>query len=94
MIDARLTTLAERKALLVTRANLDRVRVRFAVHEIVAIVSPPRRARRASALRPAAATIAGILVPLIGMTRLARWLRVASMAITVVRVVRNWNAYR
>jgi hypothetical protein len=91
MTTARLAALAERKALLVTRANLDRIRVNYAVHEVKALVTPPRRIARASALRPTAAMIARVAIPLIGMTRFARLLRVASVVLTVVRVARNWN---
>ena len=94
MPNARLATLADRKALLVTRASLDRLRVNVAVHEILAIVTPPRHIERTSALRHTAAAIARIVVPIIGMTRFAKWLRVASIAMTVVRVLRNWNAPR
>jgi hypothetical protein len=94
MTNPRLAALAERKALLLTRANLDRLRVKFAVHEIAAIVRPPRHIDRAGALRPTAATIASVVVPIIGMTRFAKWLRVASIAMTVIRVARNWNAPR
>jgi hypothetical protein len=94
MTNARLAVLADRKALLVTRANLDRLRVSVAVHEILAIVTPPRYVERTSSLRPTAAAIARIVVPIIGMTRFSKWLRVASIAMTVVRVVRNWNAPR
>ena len=93
-MSSKLTELSDRKALLLMRANLDRIRVNFAVHEVIAIVSPPRATPRANALRPTASMIAAIAIPVLGMTRFARWLRVASVVMTVVRVARNWNSSR
>jgi hypothetical protein len=86
--------LAERKALLVTRAHVDRARMTLALHEIRALVSPaPDRARSAQ-LRPTAATILRFAVPLLGMTRVARFVRIASYALTAYRIARNWNGGR
>jgi hypothetical protein len=83
--------LADRKALLVTRAELDRTRLSLAVHEIRGILHPPVDAARSAALRPAAATVVGLAVPLLGMRRFARWVRFTSLALTAYRVVRNWR---
>jgi hypothetical protein len=94
MSGIKLTALGDRKELLVMRANLDRIRVNFAVHEVMALASPPRDTPRAGALRPTASMIAAIAIPILGMTRFARWLRVATVVMTVVRVARNWNSSR
>ena len=70
MHSAHLATIADRKALLVTRAQLDRARMTLAVHEIKAIVCPAPGAARSAALRPTAAMIVGFAAPLLGMTPL------------------------
>ena len=82
---------AERKALLATRAELDRTRVMLAVHEIKAIVSPVSDVDRVGSARPLAAMLVGLVGPLAGATRLARWLRVASLALIALRIARDWR---
>lgn len=84
--------LARRKALLVSRAELDRLQIALAIHQLRDTVAPPRgdRARtgRAGAI---AATLVGVGLPLLGRHRLGRWLRIGSLALTALRVVRNWR---
>ncbi len=70
---------ADRKALLATRAQLDRTRMTIAIHDIKAIV------------RPTAAMIVGFAAPLFGWKRLARWVRFTSAALTIFRILRNWR---
>ncbi len=82
---------AERKALLATRAEFDRQRVALAVLEIKAIVAPSSIADRVDSARPIAATVIGLMAPLVGRYRLARWLRFASFALVAVRIARNWR---
>jgi MFS superfamily sulfate permease-like transporter len=88
---ARLAALAERKALLVTRAQLDRTRLALATHQIRAIVRPASDAVHGARLRPVATMLVGLAVPLLGMRRFARWVRFASFALTAYRVARNWR---
>ena len=82
---------AERKALLATRAELDRQRVLLAVYEIRAIVSPSSVADRVAGARPLAATLITLLGPIAGAHRVARWLRYASLALVALRLARNWH---
>ena len=89
-----LAALAERKALLVTRSQLDRTRMTLAVYEIRAIVRPTPDSARIAALRPTAAMIVGFAAPLLGMRRITRWVRVASLAMAVYRMARNWRGTR
>ena len=86
--------LAERRAHLVTRAHLDRARLTLAVLEVRAVVSPPRDRSRSAELRPTAARILAFAVPLLGMTRVGRFLRIASYALAAYRVARNWGSMR
>jgi hypothetical protein len=83
--------IAERKALLATRAELDRVRLTIAVYEVKSIVRPPRSAARLAAVRPIAISLVGFLVPVIGFRRFRRWIKIGSMALTILRVIYNWR---
>jgi len=90
----RLAELAERRAQLVTRAHVDRARMTLALHEIRMVVSPPPSRARTAELRPTAATILRFALPLLGVSRVARYLRIASFAITAYRIARNWSGGR
>lgn len=90
----RLAELAERKAQLVTQSQLDRARLLLAVHQLREIVSPAPDPARAARLRPAAATFLNIALPLLGLTRFRRLLRLASFALTTYRIVRGWRVAR
>ncbi len=91
MSGARRAALAERKALLATRAEFDRQRVTLAVHEIKGIVAPSSLGARIDTARPVAATVISLMGPLLGRHRLARWLRVVSFALVAIRLARNWR---
>lgn len=82
---------AERKALLATRAELDRARVTVAVHQIRAVVAPTPDADRVARLKPTAAVLTGILGSIAGASRLGRWLRIASFALAALRIARTWK---
>jgi len=82
---------ADRKALLMVRAELDRQRVALAMHEIKAIVAPSSVGDRVDSARPIAAAAISLMGPLVGRRRLALWLRVASFALVAIRLARNWR---
>ena len=84
-------TLADRKALLATRADIDRARVMLDLYEIKAIFSPTSTADRVARLRPAAAMLVALIGPLVGVSRVARWLRIASLALAAARIARGWR---
>jgi len=83
---------AERKALLRTRAELDRTRVALAVHDIKAVVMPARELGGAERFKPTASVLVRILGPIAGASRLGRYLRIASVVLTAVRAVRHWKS--
>jgi len=91
---ARVASVADRRSLLATRAELDRTRLSLAMHEVRAIVVPPPDPARAAAVRPAVAMLIGLAVPAVGVSRLGRWLRIASIALAAWRVARDWRARR
>ncbi len=84
----RRVELAEKKALLVTQAELDRARILLAAREIKAIVAPVSSAERAARYRPAAAMLMGVLGPTVGSSRLGNILRFAWIALAVLRLFR------
>ena len=84
----------ERMALLRARAELDRTRLAFAIAEIRAVVAPKRDPAQVSGARPMAAMIVGFLAPLFGTSGVARWVRMASFALTAYRIARNWQRAR
>ena len=94
MNSARLTAIAERKALLATRAQLDRARLALAAHQIGSVLHPAPDPARRAATRPTAAMIVAFAAPFVGMNRFARWVRIASFAMAAYRVARNWRGER
>ena len=82
---------AERKALLATRAELDRARITVTLRQIKSVVAPAPDTGRAARLKPTAAVLTGILGSIAGASRLGRWLRIASFALAAVRVMRTWR---
>jgi hypothetical protein len=83
--------LADRKALLVTRADLDRTRLALAAREIRTYVLPKRNVARVAELRPKAALIVAFAAPFIGLRRFARIVRFASYALAGIRLVSHWR---
>lgn len=91
MNSAHLTAIAERKALLTTRAQLDRARLALAAHQIGSVLHPAPDPARRAATRPTAAMIVAFAAPFIGMQRFARWVRFGSLALTAYRVAKSWR---
>lgn len=88
------TAIAEQKALLRARAELDRTRLAFALHQILAVVVPERELEPEERRRPALSTVLAVLASIFGPRKVARWVRVASWALTAFRFVRNWRRMR
>jgi hypothetical protein len=83
--------IADRKALLMAHAELDRAKVTLAVLGIRSIVSPEHAAERRERMRPRAATVLNLVTPLLGERRVGRMLRFVSIALMALRVARNWR---
>ncbi|MEI7447212.1 MAG: hypothetical protein WCK28_20160 [Burkholderiales bacterium] len=84
---------SRRKALLVSRSALERMQLALLVHEIRDRVAPPaaRGVRSAGTAGRVAAAMIAVGLPLLGRQRLGRWLRYGSMALTALRVARQWR---
>ena len=86
---------AERKALLVARAEFERMQIILQTHELRALILPPRTGRPRGA-RPGAiaAAVVGIGLPLLGRHRLSRVLKTGSLLLTAWRLTSNWRSGR
>src|SRR5262249_9731781 len=91
MNDNARTYIAEQKALLRARAELDRTRLAFALHQILGVVAPEAEAAGAPPRGPGRATFVGIVASVFGARKVARWVRYASLALTAFRFVRSWR---
>ena len=81
--------LAARKELLTAQADLARVQLALAWHDMRSSILPSSEAPLFTGTHKAAAFIVGIAAPLIGRTRFARVLRYASIAMGIFRAVRS-----
>ena len=81
--------LAARKELLTAQADLSRIQLALAWHDIRNSILPPTDAPLFTGTHKAAAFIVGLAAPLIGRTRFARVLRYASIAMGIFRAVRS-----
>jgi hypothetical protein len=86
--------IAERKALLATRAELDRLRVTLAARDVRTIVKPIASAGSFVRSRPMATMLVGLGGPLLGLPRLGRWVRIGSLLLTGWRIMRSWRGGR
>lgn len=87
-----LEALERRKALLASRAELERMQLALALHDLRTQVRPAPSARpRGRRPGMVAAAVVGLGVPLLGRARLSRMLKGVSLALSVWRVVRNWR---
>ncbi len=86
--------LAERKRLLVTQADLQRLQAQLAWHDARRIVFPPATRRASPRSRAVIATLLGLALPLFGAGRLRKIVRFAGIAATIFRVVRGLRGGR
>jgi len=82
--------LARRKSLLVAQSHLHRLQAAMAWHDVKEIVAPPRlvsdRGDRAPSI---ASTLIAVAVPVFGLARLGRIMRMLTIGTMVMRVVRG-----
>lgn len=87
--------LDRRKSLLVAQSHLHRLQAAMAWHDVKEVIVPPRSAPdRGDRARSIAASLIGIAIPVIGLARLGRIMRVLSMAAIIMRVVRGLRGGR
>jgi hypothetical protein len=84
--------LARRKSLLVAQSHLHRLQAAMAWHEVKEVVAPPSAAPdRGDRARSIAATLIGVAVPVFGLSRLGRIMRVLTIGTMVMRIVRGFR---
>jgi len=93
-MSARLDALAERKALLVARLQLQRMETTLRVNELRETLRPKRVIGGAISQSAALIALINTVAPLLGLRRFARWTRLATLALVAVRIVRNWRGQR
>jgi hypothetical protein len=95
MSQDRQAALEQRKALLMAKAGIDRVQVASALLE-VGDQFRPKAVLNSSGGRSGmlATAVLGLGIPLLGRTRLARTLKTLSIAMTALRMFKNWRNLR
>lgn len=88
-MSARASGFAERKRQVLARAELERLQIRLTGREARALLTPITRARHAAYARPAAVAALALAVPLLGAARVGRLLRIASVGVGILRLVRG-----
>jgi hypothetical protein len=92
---ARVVEIRDRKALLAARALFDRAQMTVAAHDVRSTIAPPGASgARGPMATNAAAFIVGLAAPILGASRLGRWLRVVSWTLAAFRIARNWRSRR
>lgn len=84
--------LAQRKALLIARADLERLHLSLAWRQLRSVVEPEIPPGRAAWARPRAATLLRFAVPLLGGEQAGRILRGLSLGLVIYRTIRHWRS--
>jgi hypothetical protein len=83
---------ALRKAQLVARCDLERLRLQFSLQQMRQAVTGPRTGTRAAWTAPVAATLLSFALPSLGVQRLTGYVRLLSLAVTAYRIASQWRA--
>jgi MFS superfamily sulfate permease-like transporter len=90
---ARAVEIRDRKALLAARALFDRAQMTVAAHDVRTAIAPlGTSGTRGPMATNAAALLVGLAAPVLGASRLGRWLRVVSWTLAAFRIARNWRS--
>ena len=84
-------TLEQRKALLIMRSDLERVRLHTDLQEMGDLLAPfvlPARARQVARI---GAALVSLAMAAIGTRRIARVLRLVTLLLVVYRAIRSWR---
>ena len=81
--------LVARKALIVAQADLARIELALAWHDLRSAIAPPSAGERSTSVRRMATILIAIATPLLGRTRFARTLRFVSVGLAALRAIRT-----
>jgi len=87
-------TLASKKALVIARADLARVEMSVAWHDLRDAVAPPPADARSTTVRRLATLLIAVATPVVGRSKFVRVLRYASIALAALRAVRSLRSPR
>jgi hypothetical protein len=90
-MSARLDELAAHKALLLSRLRLERMQVALYAGELRDSIRPAGLIGSALAKPAAAVAVFETIAPLIGLRRVARWVRVGLAGFALLRIVQRWR---
>ena len=93
-MSSRLDVLSDRKTLLVTRLQLQRLEVSLRASELREALRPANLIGGSFAQPAALVAIVETIAPILGLRRLARWTRLGAVAMVLFRIVRNWRGQR
>ena len=85
--------LEERRARLVAAAELERLKLGLAWRDVKHAIAPIPDVGRRSRVRPYVVRAIGFALPLVGMARMGRMLRIAGAALAVWRAARMWQGH-
>lgn len=83
---------ALRKAQLVARCDLERLRLQFSVQQLRQTVTGTGTGAPAAWTAPVAATLLSFALPTLGVQRLSGYVRLLSLAVTAYRIASQWRA--
>ncbi len=81
---------SRRKALLIAKADLERLKLRHALREIQHIVQPPQ-APASPWVSPAASTLMALALPALGLQKLRNLLQMVSAGVLAYRLLNQWR---
>ena len=86
--------LAEKRARLVATADLERMKLGLAWHEVRVAIAPAPDVGRRSRVRPYVVRALGFALPLLGYPRMGRALRTAGAVLAIWRAATAWRSFR
>ncbi|CAG0971136.1 hypothetical protein BURK1_01229 [Burkholderiales bacterium] len=87
------TDLAEKRARLVAAADLERLKLGLAWHDVRTAIAPPADASRRARVRPYVMRAVGLALPILGYRRMGRTLRTAAAALSIWRAMNAWREF-
>ena len=82
---------SQRKALLIAKADLERLKLRYALREMKQTISPAADTVRPKWAAPVAGTVLALALPALGLQRIQHIVRMASTALLAYRILSKWQ---
>ena len=82
---------SQRKARLIAKADLERLKLRYALREMKQTISPAADTVRPKWAAPVAGTVLALALPALGLQRIQHIVRMASTALLAYRILSKWQ---